>query len=141
MVDRDVLAAKLAELTLRVSRVRAHCPASADVLGASTDALDLVAFNLMLAVQCSVDVATHIIAEQRWPTAASLADAFDRLAEHGVIALSTRDSMRGATRIRNIVAQGYAGLDVPKLHDAATRGLAELERLGSEVAVWLASQP
>lgn len=141
MVDRDVLTAKLAELSLRASRVRGHCPATADELGSAADALDLVAFNLMLAVQCSVDVATHIIAEERWPTAPSLADAFDRLAEHGVITVSTRDSMRGAARVRNIVAHGYAGVDVPRLHDAATRGLAELERFGSEVAAWLATQP
>ncbi len=45
MVDRDVLAAKLAELSLRVARVRGHCPATADELGATADALDLVAFR------------------------------------------------------------------------------------------------
>lgn len=47
MVDRDLMAAKLAELGDRVSRVRARCPATVDELRADRDAPDLVSFNLI----------------------------------------------------------------------------------------------
>lgn len=64
MVDRDLLAARLAELTGRVARVRARRTADAASLAADRDAMELVAFNLMLAVQAGLDVATHVIADR-----------------------------------------------------------------------------
>lgn len=56
-MNRDIVAAKLAELADRIHRVRTHVPASADDLANSRDTLDLVSFNLMLAVQACADVA------------------------------------------------------------------------------------
>jgi len=67
MVDADVIAAKLGELADRVGRVRQHRPADADALAADRDALDLVSFNLMLAVQACTDIASHLIADEGWP--------------------------------------------------------------------------
>ncbi len=76
MVSRDLLALKLAELEDRVERVRTHTPESVEALKADRDALDLVAFNLMLSVQACTDIAAHFIADAGWPTARNLADAF-----------------------------------------------------------------
>ena len=64
MVDRVLLAAKLAELAERTYRARSHCPATVDELRADRDALDLVSFNLMLAVQTCADIASHLIAAE-----------------------------------------------------------------------------
>jgi uncharacterized protein YutE (UPF0331/DUF86 family) len=69
MVNRDRVAAKVSELSDRVSRVKQHCPASPADLAANRDALDLVSFNLMLAVQACADVASHMIADEGWPAA------------------------------------------------------------------------
>lgn len=79
MVDRDLVAAKLTELADRTARVRTRCPAALDDLRADRDALDLVSFNLMLAVQSCADIASHLIADEGWPSAANLASGFNRL--------------------------------------------------------------
>jgi hypothetical protein len=50
MVNKDLVAAKLVELADRLARVRQHRRPSADALLAERDALELVSFNLMLAV-------------------------------------------------------------------------------------------
>ncbi len=78
MVDRDLLTAKLLELQDRTLRVRSKCPATVDELRANRDALDLVSFNLMLAVQSCSDIASHIIADEGWPAAQNLAGGFNR---------------------------------------------------------------
>ena len=141
MVNRNVLAAKLAELSERVGRVRAHCPATVDALRGDRDALDLVSFNLMLAVQSCADIASHLVADEGWPAAATLADAFLRLHEHGVVERSTADALSRAAGLRNVVAHGYAGVDVAVVHGAATRGVVDLESFAREVAVWAKGQP
>ncbi len=137
MVRADIVRHKLAELADRAERVRAHQRPTADALAADRDALDVVAFNLMLAVQASVDIAAHVIADEGWAPVGSLAESFDRLVDHGVIERATADAMRRAVRFRNVVAHGYAGLDVAAAQAASTAGLLDLDRFAREVARWL----
>ena len=140
MVSRDVIAAKLADLALRVGRARKHCKASSVELAADVDALDLVAFNLMLAVQICADIASHIIADAGWPGARTLAEAFARLHEHGVLTRETSAALGRAAGLRNVVAHGYAAVDVGLVHAAATQGVVDLDAFAREVAAWLSQQ-
>ncbi len=140
MVDRKLITAKLAELADRVGRARAHARATADELAADRDALDLVSFNLMLAVQSCVDIASHLIADEGWPPAGTLADAFARMAQQGVIASKTKDALTRAVGLRNVVAHGYAGIDPARVHAAVTLGVLDLDSFSMEVAAWLLSR-
>lgn len=141
MVDPNVLAAKLGELADRTERVRRHCPASAKALAADRDAFDLVSFNLMLAVQACTDIATHLIADEGWPPAKDLAEAFHRLHEKGVIARETNEALARAAGLRNVVAHVYAQADPDLVFRAATTGLDDLERFSGEVAGWARARP
>ncbi len=140
MVDADVIAAKLAELADRIDRIRTHRPANAEVFADDRDILDLVSFNLMLAVQACTDISSHLIADEGWPPAKDLADAFHRLHEHGVIAEETSQALARATGLRNIVAHVYAQADPDLVFCAATSGLDDLERFSRQVAGWVREQ-
>lgn len=140
MVDRHLAAAKLAELAERISRVRRCCPASLDGLRRDRDALDLVSFNLMLAVQSCSDLASYLIAAERWSPVPNLAAAFDRLCDQGVIAGPTADALRKAVGLRNVVAHGYSGINPAMVFVAATEGLRDLQRFAREVAAWVSSR-
>ena len=141
MVDRDLLAAKLSELADRVARVRLHCPASAGELARDRDRLDLVSFNLMLAVQLCLDVASHLIADEGWPAAPDLAGSFSRLREQGVLSDRVAEALARASGLRNVVAHVYGRLDTELVHLAGTHGLRDLERFASEVAAWAEGRP
>jgi uncharacterized protein YutE (UPF0331/DUF86 family) len=141
MVNRNLLAAKLAELSDRIARARKHCPPTPEELRADRDALDLVSFNLMLAVQSCADLASHLIADEEWPAAASLAEAFERLHERGVLLPATAMALGRAAGLRNIVAHGYGGVDAAIVPGAVRGGLVQLEAFSREVAAWAASQP
>jgi uncharacterized protein YutE (UPF0331/DUF86 family) len=140
MVDRHLLGAKLAELSDRVQRVRERCPATADELRHDRDALDLVSFNLMLAVQSCADIAGHVIADEGWPAARSLADGFNRLRDEGVISTGTADALCRAVGLRNVVAHGYSGINPIMVHAAAKAGVRDLEAFAREVAAWLVAR-
>jgi uncharacterized protein YutE (UPF0331/DUF86 family) len=140
MVNRDLVAAKLTELSDRVARIRAHAKATADELASDRDALDLVSFNLMLAVQLCADIASHLIADEGWPPAPNLAISFTRLEERGVLSGSTAEALRRAVGLRNIVAHGYQGADVGAIFQAATRGVADLEAFARDLARWVTAR-
>lgn len=137
MVDRNVVTARLAELADRIGYLRTRCPASADDLVTDRDTRDLVSFNLMLAVQTCLDLASHVIADEGWPPAVSLADSFHRLAEHRVISPTTARALARAAGLRNVVAHGYGRADFRLVHAGATSGLGDLETFAREVAAWV----
>jgi uncharacterized protein YutE (UPF0331/DUF86 family) len=140
MVDLDILSRKLAELRDRLARVREHCPATPETLAADRDALDLVSFNLLLAVQACLDVASHLIADQGWEPAATARESFLRLQKHEAISAQTAAALQQAAAMRNLLVHVYADADAELIHDAAMHGLVDLERFAAEVASWLQSR-
>jgi len=137
MVEPDLVAAKLADLALRVDRIRAHRRASAAELEADRDALDLVSFNLMVAVQICLDLASHLIADEGWPAARALAESFDRLADHDVVRPDTAEALRKAVGLRNVVAHGYGHVDAVAVHTASHAGLDDLDAFAREISAWV----
>lgn len=101
--------------------------------------MDVVAFNLMLSVQVCADVASHIIADQRYAPAGTIAGGFARLAEHGVISQTTAQRLGAAAGLRNAVAHGYATVDIEAVQRASVDGISDLRRFATEIAQWLAS--
>jgi len=136
MVNRSLLAAKLAELQDRMERVRSHTPAAVEQLQLDRDALDIISFNLMLCVQVCADIASHLIADERWASARSLAESFARLEQHGVISAATAGALKQAVGLRNVVAHGYAQIDIEACFRAATEGLTELNAFARQVSQW-----
>ena len=136
MVDGALVTSKLSELADSVGQVRKHAKAHPAALAADRDALELVSFNLMLAVQSCADIASHIIADEAWSPAGSLADGFARLASQGVISPPTQLALSRAVGLRNVVA----GLDPAAVHSASTAGVADLDRFAREIAAWLATR-
>lgn len=140
MVDRDLVASKLGELAEHVARVRTRRAATAEDLRRDRDALDLVAFNLMLAVQACADVASHVIVDEGWPPATSLGAAFERLRDKNVISAPVCEALIRAVGLRKVIAHGYAGVRPEMVHAAATTGLADLEAFARDVATWTRGQ-
>jgi uncharacterized protein YutE (UPF0331/DUF86 family) len=141
MVSLQIVQLQLTALDARVDRVRVHRRPSAEALASDRDALELVAFNLMLAVQAACDLAAQLIADEGWTAPSTMADCFDQLAQHHVITAATAATVRRAVGFRNLVAHGYAGDDVAATYAASTVGLDNLDQFAREVTAWLASRP
>jgi uncharacterized protein YutE (UPF0331/DUF86 family)/predicted nucleotidyltransferase len=140
MVNRNVLSAKLAELADRVARIRECRRGRVEELKDDRDAVELVSFNFMLAVQVCVDIASHLIADGGWPLARTIGEGFTRLEERGVISAAIGTSMRDAVGLRNIVARGYAGVDLALVHRASFEGVDDLDSFARSLATWAARQ-
>lgn len=140
MADVNVVAFKIGELKDRIDRARSHCPDRPEDFDGDRDALDIVSFNLLLAVQSSLDLASHLISEENWPPAATARGALETLEAHKVISKETVRALSDAVGLRNVVAHGYSGVDPAKIHAAARHGLPDLERFASEVSVWIRSK-
>jgi uncharacterized protein YutE (UPF0331/DUF86 family) len=141
VVKKDLVTAKLAELNVRIARVEGKVPSSVDELRQDADALDIISFNLMLAVQLCADIASHIVSDDGLVPARTLAEGFGRLAEHGVLTARTAESLKLAVGLRNVVAHGYGQVDLAAVFAASTEGVLDLRGFSQQVAAWLATRP
>lgn len=137
MVNPDIITAKLGELVKRLDRIVQKRSATVTEMTADQDTLDLLSFHLMLAVQLCLDCASHIIGDEAWPPAATLAESFRRLEEHRVISRETAEALGRASGFRNVIAHGYAEVDPALVFTASHEGETDLRQFAWEVGAWV----
>jgi uncharacterized protein YutE (UPF0331/DUF86 family) len=82
-----------------------------------------------------------VIADEGWAAPRTTAEAFTRLAEHGVIPAQLAAALKQAVGFRNIIVHGYSGVDLRPLHRAATEGVADLDAFARAVTQWASASP
>lgn len=98
-MDRTLIEKKLESLRRCLLRIREKCPATPERLSQDADAQDIVALNLTRAVQLSVDIGAHLIADTDGLAPETMGQTFDSLASQGLItqALATRMKNRSGS--------------------------------------------
>jgi uncharacterized protein YutE (UPF0331/DUF86 family) len=124
--DGPVLAERAMAVERHLRRVADRLPASPSDLQPSTDASDAVILHLWQATQIVIDLAMAACLARDLGTPGSYADAFRRLERAGLIGSALADRLVRAAGFRNVVAHAYETLDMARIHDAATRGPADL---------------
>jgi uncharacterized protein YutE (UPF0331/DUF86 family) len=124
--DGPVLAERAMAVERHLRRVADRLPSSPSDLQPSTDASDAVILHLWQATQIVIDLAMAACLARDLGTPGSYADAFRRLQGAGLIGSTLADRLVRAAGFRNVVAHAYETLDMARVHDAATRGPADL---------------
>jgi uncharacterized protein YutE (UPF0331/DUF86 family) len=126
MVNRDLVARKLARAQAWMTDAAARLDRPRDLFLADADARDLATFHLFLAIQEVIDLAAHWVADAGWEPPDDAGGAFDVLAKRGVISVPAATELRAMVGLRNRIAHGYATLDHERLHEEANAGLAAM---------------
>jgi uncharacterized protein YutE (UPF0331/DUF86 family) len=134
VVDKAVVAAKVAAVHDATTRVRQVLPASAEAFAADRTIREVVVLNLFVAIQDCLDLATHWLADSGWDTPSTYADVFNALAEHAVIPAELATRLAAAAAFRNLVAHQYGDLDWRRVYDLATSDLEDLETFCATLA-------
>ncbi len=131
-MDRDLIAAKLEQLRYCLNRLREKCPEDPDRLQKDPDLQDIIAMNLARAVQISVDIALHLLSE-RGEVPSTMGEAFERLAESGLLDNSLAERMRHAVGFRNIAVHAYDKIDWHLVTRICKERLVDFEEFGRAV--------
>ena len=140
MTRLELVAFKASRIQGRLERIRLGLAIGAEQFPCRVDLVEQVAFNLLLAVQESVDLGSHIVTDEGWGVPASLGDTFTFLHQHGVITAETAAAMQRGTKLRNLIAHAYGDLDPNKLFATATAGIGPFERFLAETGVWVTAR-
>lgn len=133
-MDRSVIDAKLESLRRCVQRLRDRRTENVQALAGDPDRQDIIALNLVRAVQTSTDIAAHIVAHNGWPVPSTMGESFALLAEHGVLPESVARSMRAAVGFRNIAVHSYERIDWAVVQGILDHHLADFDAFARAVS-------
>ena len=134
MVDADRLITALSRITARLAILDDYAAADAGSLLADRVRLGDLKYTFQTAIEACIDAAQHVVAAEGLGPPSSNADAFRRLAAHGLLDDSLAATMASAVGFRNLLVHGYAEID-DRLVVAHLRHLGSLRAFVAAVAI------
>ena len=126
MIDRAIVAAKVAAIRDAVDRIRRVLPPDASTFGADRTTREVVVLNLFVALQETVSLATHWLADAGLDVPGSYREIFLSLAERGKVPRDLAERLAATAGFRNLVAHRYGVLDPARVHAIASKELGDL---------------
>ena len=124
MTDADLIAKKLAFIETCVRELREI--ARPERIGQDLREERFIAHTLQLAIQAALDVASHIVSDQRLGEPVTNRQLFDLLARAGWLTAALAQTLGNMAGFRNILVHGYQEVDSAILRDVAEHHLGDL---------------
>lgn len=124
MTDRDLIEKKLALVETCVADLRRLArPAEID---RDVREQRFVEHTLQLAIQAALDVASHIVADERLGEPSTNRELFDLLRRGGYVNDTLAATLRNMASFRNILVHGYDTVDLAIVRDVVEHRLDDL---------------
>lgn len=116
MIDKDILLSKADRVYRHVRRVKEKRPSKLQEFLSSPDLQDIVLFNLHMAIQNCIDIASHVISDEGLGLPGSTNEMFYLLHENGYISREIAEKMLPLVGFRNLVVHEYVKLDLEEVY-------------------------
>jgi uncharacterized protein YutE (UPF0331/DUF86 family) len=94
-------------------------------------------YYIQVSVECCIDVANHLIAQQGWRRPESMVDMFSVLVENGVLEPDFLPTLQRMARFRNRLVHLYWEVDALIIFHILHENLRDLERFERNVLEYL----
>ena len=128
MVDHDLILAKSASVKKRLNRIDEKRQIEKSLFREDLDCQEIILFNLQMAIQECVDIASHIISEEGWGVPGSTNEMFYLLEENDYLDRDLTEKMVKCVGFRNILVHEYTRIELDLVHEIAEKDIHDLER-------------
>jgi uncharacterized protein YutE (UPF0331/DUF86 family) len=131
MTDLDLIAKLLSRLETYVHELRTL----SHLERIETDVREerFVEHTLQLAIQAALDVASHIVSDDRLGEPRTNSQLFEILAHHGWITEELHQTLRQVAGFRNILVHGYSAVDLKIVRRIVENDLDDLLAFASRI--------
>lgn len=131
MIDHDLVAKKLAMIETYVRELDELARPAA----MRTDVREerFVEHTLQLAIQAALDVASHIVSDERLGEPRSNRELFSLLVRGGVLPEALADRLGAMAGFRNVLVHGYGDVDLAIVEDVLANRTGDLLEFVREV--------
>jgi uncharacterized protein YutE (UPF0331/DUF86 family) len=134
VVDKAVLAARVAAVRDAVGRIRSVLPKDATAFQADRTVREVVILNLFVALQDVLSLATHWLSDEGDAVPQGYCELFLLLGDRRVVSTELAGRLAAAAGLRNLVAHQYAVIDWLRIHEIASLHLDDLLQFCDELA-------
>lgn len=131
MTDPDLIKKKLAQIETNLRELRTL--ASLDALESDLREQRFIEHTLQLAIQAALDVASHIVSDERLGEPRTNRELFDLLAQAGWLEDKLAETLRRMAGFRNVLVHGYDTVNLKIVRDIVEHRLVDLERFVAAV--------
>jgi uncharacterized protein YutE (UPF0331/DUF86 family) len=124
MTDTDLVAKKLALIETYVRELRELADPAA--LASDVRERRFVEHTLQIAIQAMLDIASHIVSDERLGEPETNSQLFDRLAAAHWLSEDQRKLLAAMAGFRNILVHGYVSVDPAIVRDIVEHRLGDL---------------
>lgn len=111
MIDKALILRKLANLEEYLEQIKEFSTVSLEQYSTNWKTQRIVERTLQMMIELCIDIASHIISDQKLRVPVSYADTFKSLAEAGLITTDIQNIMEKMAKFRNIVVHQYESVD------------------------------
>ena len=123
----NIIISKAAMIENCIKRVKEEYTGFEDQLEQNFTKQDSIVLNIQRAIQACMDVASHIIKENKWGIPQNSREAFDILVENKYIDKDMAENLKKMTGFRNIAVHEYKNLNMNILRNVIEIHLYDLE--------------
>lgn len=127
-MDKELISRKTVQLERALSRIAGHIGRNSASFSTDYDAQDIVYRNFQIVVQNCVDIASHIIAAEKFEIPRTMGESFDILNRHGIIPAAMAKELRNMTVLRNIIVHDYTRIKIEKAYPLLKNSLKALPK-------------
>jgi len=124
MTDPELLSKKLAFIETCVAELRRL--ADPDAIGTDLRERRFVEHTLQIAIQAALDVASHIVSDERLGEPSTNRELFDLLTRSGWLNTESAGNLGNMVGFRNILVHGYSDVDIAVVRDVLDNHLDDL---------------
>jgi uncharacterized protein YutE (UPF0331/DUF86 family) len=124
VTDPDLIAKKLALIETCVHELRSL--ARPDAIRHDVRERRFVEHTLQIAIQAALDVASHIVSDERLGEPETNRALFDLLAASGRLPAELASTLRDMAGFRNVIVHGYQDVDLRVVEDVVRNHLDDL---------------
>jgi uncharacterized protein YutE (UPF0331/DUF86 family) len=134
VVDKPKLDQMLSNLRQYLGVLRGLGGIPREAFLADPDKVGNAKYHLVIAIECCIDIANHVIASENYRFPKDNADSFAVLVAEGVLPGEFREPLRAMARFRNRLVHLYWNVDDPRVHDYLREGLVDIEGFANAIA-------
>jgi uncharacterized protein YutE (UPF0331/DUF86 family) len=133
MVDRDLVLRRLSLLDTYLEQLASYQHVELDDYRADWKSQRIVERTLHLVIEVCMDVADHLVADRRLRVPDTGAEAFEILAEAGLLPPVLGTSLASMVGFRNILVHDYTRLNAEIVLRVVRKDLADVTRFAAAV--------
>ena len=124
MTDKDLVAKKLALIETSVAQLRSL--ARPEAIREDIREERFVEHTLQIAIQAALDVASHVVSDERLGEPETNKELFDLLVRAGKLQAPLASRLRDMAGFRNVIVHGYQDVDLGVVEDVLQHDLGDL---------------